>query len=243
MEWMFCDWIGFFSCAFRFSIVDCEECGEGDWLWRESCAASLQWGSDTRGDTILWGAWGYENRNAWTIEWVDYCFDSVFWILRDWFCAWILFVFFFSHLLVLTRNYSEKVDSYSFGKMLFEMVTKSINPSALAARQFYEPKGPGQSDDYSVILDCDDEILINLVKLCCQQAPNQRPDFEVIVKLLNETQQRHAVSVKNIWENRFEDSKWFRTNRFQRLAKWYLCEDNWDLVKLQIEEQNSILCT
>jgi hypothetical protein len=101
-------------------------------------------------------------------------------------------------LLVLTRNYTEKVDSYSFGKMLFEMVTKSINPSALAARQFYEPKGVGQVDDYSMILECDDEILVNLIKLCCQQTPNQRPDFEVIVKLLNETQQRHAVSVKNI---------------------------------------------
>jgi hypothetical protein len=45
--------------------------------------------------------------------------------------------------LVLTRNYTEKVDSYSFGKMLFEMVTKSINPSALAHRQFYEPKAQG----------------------------------------------------------------------------------------------------
>lgn len=96
-----------------------------------------------------------------------------------------------------SRSYTEKVDSYSFGKMLFEMVTKSVNSPSLAQRQFYEPKP--QDYDYSnyisqTIEACNDEILITLIKLCCQNTPHQRPDFEIIVKQLNEIHQRHATA-------------------------------------------------
>jgi len=88
-------------------------------------------------------------------------------------------------------SYNEKVDSYSFGKMFFEMVTKSVNPSALAQRSFYEKNNKTDVQDFAVIEKCDDEIILNLIVACCQLVPASRPDFEVICKQLHEVQLRH----------------------------------------------------
>jgi len=88
---------------------------------------------------------------------------------------------------VSNRVYNEKVDAYSFGKTLFEMLTKSVNPSALAQRSFYENSN---KTDQELVEKCEDEILMNLIIACCQQAPGQRPDFEVICKQLHEVQLR-----------------------------------------------------
>eukprot|EP01125_Pyxidicula_operculata_P010873 TRINITY_DN356_c4_g1_i1.p1 TRINITY_DN356_c4_g1~~TRINITY_DN356_c4_g1_i1.p1 ORF type:complete len:1793 (-),score=294.68 TRINITY_DN356_c4_g1_i1:47-4723(-) len=88
--------------------------------------------------------------------------------------------------------YTDKVDSYSFGKMFYELVAKSINPSALAQRLFYE--GPVET---SFLPGCGDDIL-SLIIGCTLHINHSRPDFEVITKqLLDISQKLENTSTNN----------------------------------------------
>jgi len=75
--------------------------------------------------------------------------------------------------------YTDKVDTYSFGKMFYEMTTKSVNPSVLD-RSFYE-----KPVDIVYIVGCPEEIR-NLIESCCVQNYHQRPDFSTLSKQLHE---------------------------------------------------------
>lgn len=80
---------------------------------------------------------------------------------------------FSNSISVQEGTYTIKVDSYSFGKMLYELITKSTSPSSLALPEFYkdaEVKIPG-------LLDTN---IQKLVSLCCHINPGARPNFEVI---------------------------------------------------------------
>eukprot|EP01129_Flabellula_baltica_P009859 TRINITY_DN40_c0_g3_i1.p1 TRINITY_DN40_c0_g3~~TRINITY_DN40_c0_g3_i1.p1 ORF type:complete len:1626 (-),score=289.42 TRINITY_DN40_c0_g3_i1:781-5658(-) len=75
-------------------------------------------------------------------------------------------------------NYSEKVDVYSFGKTLYEMVTKCLNPSALN-RSFYE------ESSIDIPENCPESMSV-LIRKCCQENYAMRPDFQFILFELEE---------------------------------------------------------
>jgi len=81
--------------------------------------------------------------------------------------------------------YTDKVDVYSFGKMFYEMITKSVNPSALD--RFYE-----KPLDIGLIREGHKEI-VSLIESCCNQTPLLRPDFDQISKQLNELNQKYGI--------------------------------------------------
>jgi len=81
--------------------------------------------------------------------------------------------------------YTDKVDIFSFGKMFYEMITKSVNPAALD--RFYE-----KPFDIGIIRDCHKEF-IPLIESCCNQTPLLRPDFDQISKQLNEFNQKYGT--------------------------------------------------
>eukprot|EP01126_Amoeba_proteus_P052467 TRINITY_DN6337_c0_g1_i11.p1 TRINITY_DN6337_c0_g1~~TRINITY_DN6337_c0_g1_i11.p1 ORF type:complete len:490 (+),score=90.83 TRINITY_DN6337_c0_g1_i11:483-1952(+) len=80
-------------------------------------------------------------------------------------------------------TYNEKVDSYSFGKMVYEILTKSLNPTALAQRDFYD-----RFTIEAIQFEMVSEELHHLVVNCCQISPHLRPDFETISKQLYQVQ-------------------------------------------------------
>lgn len=81
--------------------------------------------------------------------------------------------------------YSDRVDVYSFGKMFYEMITKSVNPAALD--RFYE-----KPLDIGIIRDCHKEF-IPMIESCCNQTPLLRPDFDQISKQLDELNQKYGI--------------------------------------------------
>jgi serine/threonine protein kinase len=83
--------------------------------------------------------------------------------------------------LVVKGNYNERVDSYSFGKMVYEIVTKSLSPATLANRDFYDRF---TLDQVSSQLEGLAEEFRHLIVACCQPLPHGRPDFEVLSKYL-----------------------------------------------------------
>jgi len=93
---------------------------------------------------------------------------------------------FYEAFEVQQGKYTDKVDSYSFGKMMYEMVTKTINPSALAQRSFYETSGV----DLTYITGAPD-LIISLISDCCQMNPVQRPHFDQITEMLNELEKKY----------------------------------------------------
>jgi len=82
--------------------------------------------------------------------------------------------------------YTDKVDVYSFGKMFYEMIAKSVNQIALSDR-FYE-----KPFDIGIIRDCNKE-LIPLIESCCNPTPVLRPDFDQISKQLGELNQKCGI--------------------------------------------------
>jgi len=80
--------------------------------------------------------------------------------------------------------YTDKIDTFSFGKMWYEMTTKSVNPIALD-RSFYE-----KPVDIVHIVGCPEEI-ISHIESCCVQNYHQRPDFDTISKLLHDLHQKY----------------------------------------------------
>jgi serine/threonine protein kinase len=78
-----------------------------------------------------------------------------------------------SHPLVMEGMYTIKVDSYSFGKLLYELITKCTSPASLGDPEFYkdpEVRIPGLVD----------ANIQKLVTSCCNTNPAMRPNFEVI---------------------------------------------------------------
>eukprot|EP01127_Copromyxa_protea_P015556 TRINITY_DN4488_c0_g1_i2.p1 TRINITY_DN4488_c0_g1~~TRINITY_DN4488_c0_g1_i2.p1 ORF type:complete len:1740 (+),score=308.01 TRINITY_DN4488_c0_g1_i2:97-5220(+) len=82
---------------------------------------------------------------------------------------------------IVKGNYNEKVDSYSFGKMVYEIVTKSLNPAGLANRDFYDRF---TIDQVTMQLEELAEEFKHFIVACCQPTPHARPDFEVLSKYL-----------------------------------------------------------
>jgi len=87
--------------------------------------------------------------------------------------------------------YTDKVDTYSFGKMVYEIATKSTTPSVLAVRSFYE--GPMDLSHLSPAV-CPEEIT-ELITNCCQTNPTIRPDFDNITRMLAAWCRKFNVSV------------------------------------------------
>jgi len=76
--------------------------------------------------------------------------------------------------------YTDKVDTYSFGKMVYELMTKSTNPSILAVRSFYE----GSMDLSHLFPPVCPEEITELITNCCQTNPSVRHDFDNITRML-----------------------------------------------------------
>lgn len=67
--------------------------------------------------------------------------------------------------------------------MVYEIITKSLNPAALANRDFYDRF---TIDQVSVQFEGLNEEFRHLIVSCCQPTPHSRPDFEVMSKYLYE---------------------------------------------------------
>lgn len=83
--------------------------------------------------------------------------------------------------------YNRKVDVYSFGLLLWEMVTgripyENLNPMQVAYTVLHNKTKP------TMPADCPMAALAPLIEECCAYQPDKRPDFWQIVKILEKCQ-------------------------------------------------------
>lgn len=108
--------------------------------------------------------------------------------------------------LVSEGSYTIKVDSYSFGKMMYELITKSTSPASLGDPTFYANSKDSQKTRVK-IPRCTDDNIQKLIASCCNLRPGARPNFEVISNellklydfyLSSEREKRSSISGSNL---------------------------------------------
>ena len=83
------------------------------------------------------------------------------------------------------NEFNEKCDIYSFGIVIYEFITRSIPFHNLNQFQIINSIKKGKRPEISNNLSID-QNLINLMKKCWNQNPSNRPNFESIIKIIND---------------------------------------------------------
>ncbi|CAD8166913.1 unnamed protein product [Paramecium pentaurelia] len=90
------------------------------------------------------------------------------------------------------ESYQEKADVYSFGMILWEIITQQIPYEGLSQTQIIGSVGYGQ-DQVPIPSHSNPPILLQLAKKCLKKNPDERPTFADIV---NEIQQGQKTDAK-----------------------------------------------
>ncbi|CAK79445.1 unnamed protein product (macronuclear) [Paramecium tetraurelia] len=90
------------------------------------------------------------------------------------------------------ETYQEKADVYSFGMILWEIITQQIPYEGLSQTQIIGSVGYGQ-DQVPIPFQSNPPILLHLAKKCLKKNPDERPTFADIV---NEIQQGQKTDAK-----------------------------------------------
>lgn len=103
------------------------------------------------------------------------------------------------------NRYSEKADCYSFGIVLWEMITRE---ELYPGMNFYELSSKVVNEDLRPDLKNKDipPVLQNLMKRCWNKNPDERPNFHEIVNVLEKFLDNKNDEVKNV-EKKNSDSK------------------------------------
>jgi serine/threonine protein kinase len=95
------------------------------------------------------------------------------------------------------EEYDESSDVYSFGMVLWELVTNKIPYIGLKVTQIVGSVGYG--DKQVEIPEKGNKTLIEIMKLCLNKDRTKRPDFQSIVEMMDNSEKAKIGKVEYSW--------------------------------------------
>jgi len=86
------------------------------------------------------------------------------------------------------QKLTSKIDTFSMGKVLYEMLAKNLAPQLLANRAFYETE--------PTPFENGDPVLFKMISLCCGLNPTPRPDFDQLIQFFDSLKKDPDVNRK-----------------------------------------------